>query len=93
PPSPTPPTTGPPRTSRITGRSPPAPRLGLVLDSARPQKFPLPLSATAHQMFLQASASGLGGEDDSAVIKIFPGIGLPQPVNQPQPTNQPKKED
>ncbi|MEV6105114.1 L-threonate dehydrogenase [Streptomyces sp. NPDC051940] len=53
--------------------------LGLVLDAARPEKFPLPLSATAHQMFLQASASGLGGEDDSAVIKIFPGIDLPQP--------------
>ncbi|WP_425827476.1 L-threonate dehydrogenase [Streptomyces fractus] len=52
--------------------------LGLVLDSARPEKFPLPLSATAHQMFLQASASGLGGEDDSAVIKIFPGIELPE---------------
>ncbi|MEU1202894.1 L-threonate dehydrogenase [Streptomyces sp. NPDC005813] len=54
--------------------------LGLVLDSARPERFPLPLAATAHQMFLQASASGLGAEDDSAVIKIFPGIDLPQPV-------------
>ncbi|WP_372346211.1 L-threonate dehydrogenase [Streptomyces sp. KL116D] len=54
--------------------------LGLVLDAARPERFPLPLAATAHQMFLQASASGLGGEDDSAVIKIFPGIDLPQPV-------------
>lgn len=52
--------------------------LGLVLDTARPEKFPLPLAATAHQMFLQASASGLGAEDDSAVIKIFPGVGLPQ---------------
>jgi 3-hydroxyisobutyrate dehydrogenase len=51
--------------------------LGLVLDSARPAKFPLPLAATAHQMFLQASSSGLGGEDDSAVIKIFPGVDLP----------------
>ncbi|MGW6060504.1 L-threonate dehydrogenase [Streptomyces sp. NPDC055189] len=51
--------------------------LGLVLDAARPEKFPLPLAATAHQLFLQASASGLGGEDDSAVIKIFPGIDLP----------------
>ncbi|MGW7087159.1 L-threonate dehydrogenase [Streptomyces sp. NPDC054871] len=51
--------------------------LGLVLDAARPEKFPLPLAATAHQMFLQASASGLGGEDDSAVIKVFPGIELP----------------
>lgn len=54
--------------------------LGLVLDSARPERFPLPLAATAHQMFLQASASGLGAEDDSAVIKIFPGIDLPEPV-------------
>ncbi|MFI6874016.1 L-threonate dehydrogenase [Streptomyces sp. NPDC050400] len=54
--------------------------LGLVLDAARPERFPLPLAATAHQMFLQASASGLGGEDDSAVIKIFPGIDLPQPA-------------
>ncbi|AEM84499.1 L-threonate dehydrogenase [Streptomyces violaceusniger] len=53
--------------------------LGLVLDSARPERFPLPLAATAHQMFLQASASGLGAEDDSAVIKIFPGIDLPRP--------------
>jgi len=52
--------------------------LGLVLDTARASKFPLPLSATAHQMFMQASAAGFGREDDSAVIKIFPGISLPE---------------
>ncbi len=51
--------------------------LGLVLDMARGSKFPLPLSSTAHQMFMQASTAGHGGEDDSAVIKIFPGIELP----------------
>ncbi|KQQ54755.1 3-hydroxyisobutyrate dehydrogenase [Pseudomonas sp. Leaf127] len=51
--------------------------LGLVLDTARASKFPLPLSATAHQMFMQASSAGFGREDDSAVIKIFPGINLP----------------
>jgi 3-hydroxyisobutyrate dehydrogenase len=51
--------------------------LGLVLDTARASKFPLPLSATAHQMFMQASSSGYAKEDDSAVIKIFPGITLP----------------
>jgi 3-hydroxyisobutyrate dehydrogenase len=51
--------------------------LGLVLDTARATKFPLPLSATAHQMFMQASSAGFGHEDDSAVIKIFPGIQLP----------------
>jgi len=52
--------------------------LGLVLDTARATKFPLPLSATAHQMFMQASTAGYGREDDSAVIKIFPGIELPK---------------
>lgn len=52
--------------------------LGLVLDTARATKFPLPLSATAHQMFMQASSAGFGGEDDAAVIKIFPGIELPK---------------
>jgi len=40
-----------------------------------------PLSATAHQMFMQASSAGYGREDDSAVIKIFPGITLPVPKN------------
>jgi L-threonate 2-dehydrogenase len=51
--------------------------LGLVLDTARASKFPLPLSATAHQMFMHASTAGHGREDDAAVIKIFPGITLP----------------
>ena len=52
--------------------------LGLVLDVARATKFPLPLSSTAHQMFMQASTAGYAHEDDSAVIKIFPGIELPK---------------
>jgi putative dehydrogenase len=51
--------------------------LGLVLDTARASKFPLPLASTAHQMFMQASSAGYAKEDDSAVIKIFPGIKLP----------------
>ncbi len=51
--------------------------LGLVLDTARSSKFPLPLSAAAHQLFMMASAAGHGKEDDSAVIKVFPGIDLP----------------
>jgi L-threonate 2-dehydrogenase len=51
--------------------------LGIVLDYAKKSVFPLPLSAAAHQMFMQASAAGHGGEDDAAVVKIFPGITLP----------------
>ena len=52
--------------------------LGLVLDMACASKFPLPLSSTAHQMFMQASTAGFAKEDDSAVIKISPGIELPK---------------
>lgn len=52
--------------------------LGIVLDYARKNVFPLPLSATAHQMYMSASAAGHGGEDDSAVIKVFPAIKLPE---------------
>jgi L-threonate 2-dehydrogenase len=29
-------------------------------------------------MFMQASTAGFAKEDDSAVIKIFPGITLPK---------------
>jgi 3-hydroxyisobutyrate dehydrogenase len=56
--------------------------LGLVLDTARATKFPLPLAATAHQMFMQASSAGFAKEDDSAVIKIFPGITVPERKKQ-----------
>jgi 3-hydroxyisobutyrate dehydrogenase len=52
--------------------------LGIVLDTAKKAVFPLPLTAAAHQMFLAAAAAGRGGEDDSAVVKNFPGIDLPQ---------------
>jgi putative dehydrogenase len=58
--------------------------LGLVLDTARASKFPLPLASTAHQMFMQASTAGFAREDDSAVIKIFPGIELPSRSNPPE---------
>ena len=53
--------------------------LGIVLDYAKKSVFPLPLTAAAHQMYMSASAAGHGGEDDSAVIKVFPGIKLPEP--------------
>jgi putative dehydrogenase len=59
--------------------------LGLVLDTARASKFPLPLSATAHQMFMQASSAGYAHEEDSAVIKIFPGITLPSAPTKDTP--------
>lgn len=51
--------------------------LGIVLDAARKHTMPLPLAAAAHQMYLQAAAAGMGGDDDSSVIRIFPGVPLP----------------
>ncbi|CAI0945769.1 MAG: L-threonate dehydrogenase [Serratia grimesii] len=52
--------------------------LGLVADTAKELHFPLPLASTAFNMFTAASNAGFGKEDDSAVIKIFAGIDLPQ---------------
>ena len=52
--------------------------LGIVLEAGKRSIFPLPLTAAAHQMFVAAAAAGHGAEDDSAVIKIFPGIDLPR---------------
>jgi L-threonate 2-dehydrogenase len=45
--------------------------LGIVLDVAHELRFPLPMAAIAHQLFLAAAASGLGNEDDSSVVKLF----------------------
>jgi 3-hydroxyisobutyrate dehydrogenase-like beta-hydroxyacid dehydrogenase len=55
--------------------------LGIVLDQARALSFPLPLASAAHQLFIAAAASGHGGRDDSAVIKVWQaltGIALPE---------------
>ena len=49
--------------------------LGIVLDTGRELRFPLPLAATAHQQFLGAAAAGHGREDDSAVVKVYERLG------------------
>ncbi len=61
--------------------------LGIVLDAAQQLKFPLPLAAAAHQLYLSTAAMGLGGEDDSAVVKYFAALaGLTLPTaKEPQP--------
>ena len=55
--------------------------LGIVLETGKALTFPLPVTATAHQLFLAASAKGLGREDDAAVVKVYAdtaGIELPK---------------
>jgi 3-hydroxyisobutyrate dehydrogenase len=49
--------------------------LGLVLDTGRDVKQPLPQAAAAHQLFLMASAAGWGKIDDAAVVKIYEQLG------------------
>jgi L-threonate 2-dehydrogenase len=59
--------------------------LGIVLDSAKKFTFPLPITATAHQMYLMAGAAGYGTEDDSAVVKVFQQLsGIPLPAKRPR---------
>lgn len=58
--------------------------LGIVTETGRSLRFPLPLSAAAQQQFTAAAAAGLGREDDAAVIKVYEklsGINLPQAAN------------
>lgn len=45
--------------------------LGIVLDAGRNSRIGLPLAAAAHQLYLAASAAGLGGRDDSQVIEFY----------------------
>lgn len=52
--------------------------LGLVTETGHALKFPLPLASTAYSMFANASNAGHGQLDDSAVIKVFAGLDLPE---------------
>ena len=48
--------------------------LGIVLDYGKEARFPLPLTAAAHQMYLMGAAAGMGGDDDSSIVRIFEQI-------------------
>ena len=59
--------------------------LGIVLDTARQDRFPTPMAASAHQLFTMAAARGLGAEDDAAVIKVFQALaGIDLPSGEPK---------
>lgn len=45
--------------------------LGIIQDMARSAKFPVPVAAAALQMFLMASASGMGRDDDASVARMY----------------------
>jgi putative dehydrogenase len=51
--------------------------LGLVVETGNALKFPIPIAAIAHSLFVNASNAGYGKSDDSAVIRNYSGIRLP----------------
>lgn len=51
--------------------------LGLVVETGNALKFPIPIAAIAHSLFVNASNAGYGKSDDSAVIRNYSGITLP----------------
>ena len=54
-------------------------------------KFPLPMAAIAHQLFLGAAAMGLGNQDDASVVKLFEKVsGVSVAQNAPRAENDKK---
>lgn len=54
--------------------------LGIVGDIGREQVFPMPIAASALQMFTMAAAAGMGGDDDASVARLIAQItGLKLP--------------
>jgi len=54
--------------------------LGIVADIGREAKFPMPVAATALQLFLMTSAAGMGRDDDASVARLIArvtGLDLP----------------
>ena len=48
--------------------------LGLVLDTAKALRMPLPMAAAAHQVVMMAAAQGLGPIDDAGFVKVYEGF-------------------
>jgi len=45
--------------------------LGLVLDQAKAQSMPAPVTAAAYQVVMMALADGFGALDDAAIVKVY----------------------
>ena len=58
--------------------------MGIVMDTARANTFPVPMAATALQGFLMAAAEGMGRDADSSVARVYAGLAgldLPKAAN------------
>ena len=50
--------------------------LSIVLAEAKRTSTPVWLAAVAHQQFVWAAAQGWGADDDSAVSRLWEGLGV-----------------
>ena len=49
----------------------------------RQEKFPLPVAATALQLFLMTAAAGMGRDDDASVARMIAQVtGTPLPPSR-----------
>mgnify|MGYP002718883503 CR=1 FL=1 len=55
--------------------------VGIVMDEARLNNFPAPLSSVAEQVFTAAMGAGLARVDDGNVIKLWERFGVPSSVD------------
>ena len=49
--------------------------LSIVLAEAKRTSTPVWLAAAAHQQFIRAAAQGWGADDDSAISRLWEGLG------------------
>ncbi len=49
--------------------------LGIIQDMARNVRFPVPVAASALQMFLATSGIGMGRDDDASVARLYARLG------------------
>ena len=60
--------------------------LGIVLDMARAEKFPVPMASAALQLFLMTASAGMGRDDDASVARLLARIAnldLPRAQESP----------
>lgn len=58
--------------------------LGIVIDTARAARFPVPMAGAALQDFLMAAAAGMGRDADASVARVYARIAdltLPEAAN------------
>jgi 3-hydroxyisobutyrate dehydrogenase len=59
--------------------------LGIIMDMGRTANFPVPMAATALQLFTMTSAAGMGRDDDASVARFYArtvGVPLPERFQQ-----------